>query len=252
MIIAQISDTHITLDAPDADQRIEDFEAVVRDINSLDPLPDLIIHTGDIVHNGRRDEYTRSAEILSETDIPVYGMVGNKDDRQNMREAFSRFQSFSPDSTFVDYAVDGYPVRLIMLDTLHEGSNKGYFCEERLHNLNTLLSAETDRPIAVFTHHPPCEITVGPDLIHFETGNSMPNLRNALLSSGRVVAIFSGHVHRSTTGTVEDIPVNVATAVATTLRRGEYPDHMKSRPVYCLHRHDEKAGFVTETRIVSY
>ncbi|MGI9352662.1 MAG: metallophosphoesterase [Rhizobiaceae bacterium] len=249
MIIAQISDTHISLDAPDAEQRIEDFEAVVRDINSLNPLPDLVIHTGDIVHNGRVDEYARSTEILSKANVPVYGMVGNKDDRRNMREAFSRLQSVSPDSAFIEYTVDGFPVKLLMLDTLHEGSNKGYFCEERLQNLNAMINQEPDRPIAVFTHHPPCEITVGPNLIHFEAGDAMPYLQKALLSSGQVISVFSGHVHRSTTGVVEDIPVNVATAVATPLRRGEYPDHMENRPVYCLHRYDETVGFVTETRI---
>ena len=54
MIIAQISDTHIALDSPDADQRIRDFELTIADINALDPAPDVIVHTGDIVHNGRR------------------------------------------------------------------------------------------------------------------------------------------------------------------------------------------------------
>ena len=37
MIIAQISDTHIALDTPDADQRIRDFALTVADINRLDP-----------------------------------------------------------------------------------------------------------------------------------------------------------------------------------------------------------------------
>ena len=60
MIIAQISDTHIALDTPDADQRIRDFERTIADINALDPAPDVIVHTGDIVHNGRQDEYAQA------------------------------------------------------------------------------------------------------------------------------------------------------------------------------------------------
>ena len=56
MIIAQISDTHFALDTPDADQRIRDFDHTIADINALDPAPDVIVHSGDIVHNGRRDE----------------------------------------------------------------------------------------------------------------------------------------------------------------------------------------------------
>src|SRR5215831_20022727 len=39
MIIAQISDTHIALDTPDADRRIRDFALTIADINGLDPPP---------------------------------------------------------------------------------------------------------------------------------------------------------------------------------------------------------------------
>ena len=53
MIIAQISDTHITINAPDADQRMRDFALTVADINALDPAPDAIVHSGDIVHGGK-------------------------------------------------------------------------------------------------------------------------------------------------------------------------------------------------------
>ena len=40
--------------------RIRDFERTIADINSLDPRPDVIVHTGDIVHNGRPDEYAEA------------------------------------------------------------------------------------------------------------------------------------------------------------------------------------------------
>src|SRR5258707_10219798 len=65
MIIAQISDTHLALDTPDANQRIRDFALTVVDINALDPAPDVIVHTGDIVHNGRQDEYAQAVATLA-------------------------------------------------------------------------------------------------------------------------------------------------------------------------------------------
>ena len=64
MIIAQISDTHLTLDTPDADQRRRDFALTIADLNALDPRPDVIVHTGDVAHNGRKDEYSEAAAIL--------------------------------------------------------------------------------------------------------------------------------------------------------------------------------------------
>jgi len=79
MIIAQISDTHIALDPPEADQRISDLALTVADINELDPLPDAIVHTGDIVHNGQQDEYAQAGAILAKARPPVYVLAGNKD-----------------------------------------------------------------------------------------------------------------------------------------------------------------------------
>jgi len=62
MIIAQISDTHLMLDTPDADRRMHDFASTIADINALDPAPDVIVHTGDIAHNGRADEYASGGD----------------------------------------------------------------------------------------------------------------------------------------------------------------------------------------------
>jgi Icc protein len=89
MIIAQISDTHLTLDAPDADRRLRYFAHTIADINALDPAPDVIVHTRDIVHNGRRDEYAQAVALLATAHAPVYVLPGNKDDRTKLRSAFS-------------------------------------------------------------------------------------------------------------------------------------------------------------------
>ena len=92
---------------------------------------------------------------------------------------------------------------------------------------------------------------MGPDRINFETEDVMSRLRQALQHSGRVVAIFSGHVHRAAEGRVGDIPATVVQCIATTLRKGAYPPHMRTCPVYHIHRFDAAWGFATETRIVA-
>ena len=250
MIIAQISDTHSALDTPDAGQRIRDFERTIADINTLDPAPDVIVHTGDIVHNGRQDEYAEAVRILEKARAPVYVIPGNKDDRVNLRAAFSPRGYLKPGSDFIEYAVEGYPVRLIAVDTLNTRNNKGDFCPQRAKRLVDLIDADTGRPIAVFAHHPPFEVPVGPDALNFETPEMMERLRQALQHSVRVVGVFSGHVHRGTAGHVGSIPVIVVPCIATTLRKGEYPARMKTCPVYYLHRFDPVWGFVTEARIV--
>jgi 3',5'-cyclic AMP phosphodiesterase CpdA len=250
VIIAQISDTHLALDTPDADQRLRDFENTVADLNALDPAPDAIVHTGDVVHNGRKDEYAQAVAILAKARAPVYVLAGNKDDRTNLRAAFAPFGYLSRDSEFIDYAVEDYPVRLIAVDTLSLASNKGDFCEERARRLVDMIDAQAGKPIAVFAHHPPFEVPVGPDPVNFETPDIMTRLQQALRHPAPPIAVFCGHVHRGTSGHVGTIPVIVVPCIATTLRKGAYPPRMQTRPVYYIHRFDPAWGFVTEARIV--
>jgi 3',5'-cyclic-AMP phosphodiesterase len=249
MIIAQISDTHLELNSPDADQRIADFERTIAAINTLDPGPDVVVHTGDIVHNGRQDEYARAVSILAKARMPVYVLAGNKDNRANLRAAFSTHGYLAADSDFIDYAVERFPVRLIAIDTLSESSNKGDFCLARAGRLINLIDAEATKPIAIFAHHPPFEVSVGPDPLNFEAPEMMLRLRQVLQNAFRVVASFSGHVHRAAEGRIGNIPATVVPCIATTLRKGEYPAYMKRRPVYYVHRFDPRWGFTTETRI---
>jgi 3',5'-cyclic AMP phosphodiesterase CpdA len=250
MIVAQISDTHIALDTPDSDQRIGDFERTIADINALDPAPDVIVHTGDIVHNGRADEYAKAAEIFAAARAPVYVLPGNKDNRENLYAAFSAHKYLTPGAPFIDYAIEDYPIRLIGLDTLSEGNNKGDFGRERIERMMKLIGADSKKPVAIFLHHPPFEVPVGPDPLNFVTAEAMAELRAALQRSGRIAGIFCGHVHRLTEGHVGKIPATVVTSIATTLRKGSYPAEMNERPIYYIHTFDPAGGFATETRIV--
>jgi len=249
MIIAQISDTHLTVDDGDSAQRIEDFERVIAHINAADPLPDVIVHTGDVVHNGRPEEYAEAARILAAARAPVHVIPGNKDDRAALRAAFSAGGCFSPLSPFLDYAVEDFPVRLLMLDTLNPGSNRGDFCAERAERLAALAASRDDRPLALFAHHPPFEVDVGPDPVHFDDPAAMARMRDAIRGIGNVAALFCGHVHRFASGSIGDIPARVVTAVATGLRKGDYPEAAQGRPLYYCHGIDAGGGLTSQMRI---
>jgi 3',5'-cyclic-AMP phosphodiesterase len=251
MIIAQISDTHIALGLADTDRRASDLERTLADINALDPSPDVIIHTGDVVHGGRREDYEAAASLLAAARAPVYVAAGNRDDRANLRQSLSRWVRPAPDAEFLDYVIDDFPVRLIAVDSLSGVSNKGDFSPERARRLMALIAAEPRRPTAVFMHHPPFIVSVGPDPLNFVSPEAMANLQQALERSGRVVAVFCGHVHRSTWGRIGSIPVMVAPCTATTLRKGDFPPRLQDQPIYHLHRLDSAGELVTEMRIVA-
>ena len=247
MIIAQISDTHLTVGGADSAQRNADFRAAVADINALDPAPDVIVHTGDIVQHGTREEYAEAAAILGQAKAPVYVMAGNKDDRANLRAAFGAGGYLPEDSDFIHYAVEGYPLRLVMLDTVDPGHNKGTFCDDRFARLKALLSAGAPEPVALFMHHPPFEVLVGPERFHYRDIDLMTRLASDIDASGRVAGVFCGHVHRPTTGLVGRAPAVVMPSVASSVRYGDYPEHMKHRALYFVHRYDPGGFFTTAT-----
>ena len=250
MIIAQISDTHIATDLPDAEVRRRDLERAIADINQLDPVPDAIVHTGDIAQHGRPQEYRAVEAALAQARMPFYLVAGNKDDRAKLRAAFSAYGFFPAASPFLQYAVEAHPVRIVVLDTIATDSNKGDFCADRVRHLIGMIDGGDTRPIAVFTHHPPFEVTVGPERLHYKDEEAMARLATALQHSGRVAGIFSGHVHRSTTGFAGRVPASVGHCLATPLRKGPYPAQMQTQPVYHLHRFAPDGSFSTETRIV--
>jgi 3',5'-cyclic-AMP phosphodiesterase len=250
MIIAQVTDTHIAGDAPDAEQRASDLERTIADIKALDPAPDVVIHTGDIAHGGRCADYARAASLLGMAGAPVWVAAGNRDNKENLHQAFSRWACRAASSRCLDYAIEDFPVRLIAMDSVSPVSNKGDFGPERARQLTELIDAEHTKPIVVFMHHPPFMVPVGPDPLNFVSAAAMASLQRTLERSGRVVAVFCGHVHRSSWGRIGDITVMVAPCTATTLRKGDFPPPMQGRPVYHLHRLDCAGGVVTEVRIV--
>ena len=64
------------------------LERAVSALNSLDPLPDLTVHAGDLVESGELEEYDYLRTLLAPLCMPVLTIPGNHDAREPMREAF--------------------------------------------------------------------------------------------------------------------------------------------------------------------
>ena len=61
MRIVQISDSHISVKNP---ARTADLANCIMAINDISPAVDLVVHTGDIVHDGLREEYATVRQLL--------------------------------------------------------------------------------------------------------------------------------------------------------------------------------------------
>lgn len=236
MRIAQISDTHISLDFP---SRIADLERCVTQINTLPHLPDLVIHTGDITHDGLAEQYAMASKHLGALKVPWFVMVGNKDNRQEVRKAFSEDHFPRQDTPFVQYAVDQFELRIVCIDTLCETSNKGELCGQRLEDLERLLSVAPASPTAIFMHHPPFDVPVAPDPFQFVSRDEANACLELLAHYPSIRGLFCGHVHRPYETMIEHIPAHVMTAGALDLRFGETKPISSDAPLYRLHEFDD-------------
>jgi len=120
MLIAQISDMHVTAEGTLLYKRLDTagyLERAVAHILGLDVRPDVVIATGDLVDGGKAEEYARLRGLLAPLPMPVYLIPGNHDARDSLRAAFPD-HAYLPKEGFLQYAIEDYPLRLIGLDTL--------------------------------------------------------------------------------------------------------------------------------------
>ena len=246
MLVAQITDLHLGFDPGNPDEyNRQRLDQSLRTLAAMTPRPDLLLVTGDIADNGDdRDSYERFREATADLPFRVCPAMGNHDNRAIFREVF-------PDTADVDgyiqYVVEDFPVRIIVLDTLEVGRHGGGFCETRAAWLEARLDEAPDRPTLIALHHPPIDTGIA-WLTENPRSEWIARLRAVIEGRNNIVAMISGHVHRSivTTwaGTRLIVCSSTAPQVALDLRPidPENPDDrpmiVAEPPVYALHRWD--------------
>ena len=251
--IAQITDLHVArpgqllfgvLDTPRLAAQ------AVAHVRALDPAPDVVLVTGDLVASGLAAEYAHVREILDGLDRPYYVIPGNHDRRSGLLAAFDGHAAADGDG-HIQYTVEDLPVRLVALDTLREEHDDGLFDEVRAAWLRDTLAHRPDTPTLVFMHHPPFETGVWWMDTAGLAGAGM--LRDIVAHHPQVRLVVCGHVHRPVTtswaGTVVTIAPGVAFQVALDLVPESRPKAAPDPPAVLLHMFDGES-FVTHTSYV--
>src|SRR5947207_7886533 len=254
MLIAQLSDPHIKGPGQLLYDRIDTagyLERAVAHVLRLDPLPDLVIMTGDLVDGGKAEEYALLRRLLAPLPMPLYVIPGNHDAREPLRAAFAD-KGFFPAAGFLQYAVEDWPVRLIALDTLVEGKPHGALCEERLDWLEARLAEQTAKPAMLFMHHPPFECGIETfDKSRLLEGDG--RLAELVGRHGNVERAVCGHVHRPIqvrwAGAMASIAPSTAHQATLDLHEHSRLTMMMEPPAIALHQWRPGTGLVTH---VSY
>lgn len=252
MLLAQISDLHIKRPGALAYRRVDTaayLERCVARLVALEPKPDAVVVTGDLVDLGTFAEYEALKTLLAPLTMPVYLLVGNHDERGALREVFPDHAYLRAGGEFVHYAVDVGPLRLVALDSQMPQQSSGHLCAARLAWLETQLAQAQGKPVVLALHHPPFVSGIG----HMDRQRLDP------ASSERLAAIVSrypnvervicGHVHRPIftrfAGTIASAVPAPAHQVALDLRENAPSAFRLEPPAFALHRYAPETGVVT-------
>jgi 3',5'-cyclic AMP phosphodiesterase CpdA len=253
MLICQLTDLHVRPDnaADDAETGTNALtERACRVAAAFTPLPDVVIITGDLTEAGLNSEYAHLSAILARTlPMPVYVIPGNHDRRDGLRETLAHLPGVTIDPYFVQYAIEDYPVRLVMLDTLVPGAPHGALSEQQLQWLDQTLTAEPSKPTLVGMHHPPF-ITGLPHMDKIALRDPEA-FRSIIARHRQVERIACGHQHRPVVGQCAHAIVTIASSVAHQLELTFDPCNVGAfnfePPTFLLHKWCKENGFVSHT-----
>lgn len=250
MLIAHLSDPHMRPTGELYQDLVDSnamFDAAVRHLNALDPAPDLVIITGDIVDQGTPAEYEHARIALAAIRQPVLMLPGNHDDREALRSAFPDHR-YLPATGPLHFAMgDEGPVRIIGLDVTIPGEYHGEASEEACSWLEARLLEEPKRPTLVLVHQPPFESGIA----CIDAYNCWEGARLAAVLSAhpQVERLLCGHVHRFMlarfAGTMLVTAPSTTTAIALRLAPDADPASYVEPPGLLLHQWREGAGLVT-------
>jgi 3',5'-cyclic AMP phosphodiesterase CpdA len=248
MNIVQLTDLHLR-PLGQAANRVSESNALTerafRAVAALDPRPDAVIITGDLTECGLDAEYDVLAGLLSRTlSMPVFVIPGNHDRREVLLRHFPEVKQVDG---FVQYAVDEFPVRIVMLDTVVPGAGHGALSAQQLAWLDTTLAAVPNKPTLIGMHHPPflCGIE-HMDTIALQDREAFAAV---IAKHPQVSRIVCGHHHRPIFvpmgHAVASIAPSVAHQVELELRPGMPGLFVMEPPAYHLHRWTPETGIVT-------
>ncbi|HEX5377023.1 MAG TPA: metallophosphoesterase [Phenylobacterium sp.] len=190
----QVSDSHIgfTKD-PNPDARATFREAVAK-IRAMPQKPAFILHTGDVSHLSRDQEFDDADQILSEAGLTAFHVPGEHDmlDEGRGNAFLDRYGKGSAGDGWFSFDHSGvHFVGLVNVKEL-KGGGMGHLGEAQLAWLKQdLVDRSASTPIVVFTHIPMWSLY--PDW-GWGTDDSAQAL--ALLRRFGSVTVLNGHIHQ--------------------------------------------------------
>ena len=253
MLLVQLSDPHIVEEGELLLGGIDTatfLREAVEHVNRLDPQPDLVLLTGDLVNEGR-PEAVRPPAQAPRADA---GAVppGPRQPRPHRRAAGRVPRYVHGDDGRADGVIEG-PLRIVTLDSSRYPEPGGSLDPEQLEWLDQTLAAAPEQPTVVAVHHPPFATGIAHMDAMALDAPSAAGLAAVIAEHPQVERVLSGHLHRFISrrfaGTIAMTAPSTAHAVQLDLGDGQ-PAWNHEPPAILQHLWRPAAGLVTHLEVI--
>ena len=189
--VLQLTDTHLYANPVGTllgVNTLDSFQRVIAHFRDHHWPLDLLLATGDLVHDASPEGYALMAGILSSFQVPVFCLPGNHDVPQAMRE------HLKADRVSTAGVMDRGNWRFVMLDSVIPGEEGGRLADDQLQLLEDAL-ASSDRHTLICMHHQP--IGVGSAWIDTMAIENPDPLFDIIDRYPHVRGVLWGHVHQT-------------------------------------------------------
>ena len=223
-LLVQITDTHVVergkLLYDKADTALHLAQTVL-EINALRPQPDAVLITGDLVERPGPATYSHFSDLIKPLRAPAFLMPGNHDSPQGMAEFWGDTPMFPAAAPHFQYAIDDFPLRILMLNSHFDNSELPFFGPRRLQWAKEELE-KSDKPTLIAIHHPPMKTGIG--FIDMVGAQWYQGLSELLQQHPLVLKVICGHGHADLSGMMGHIPVQMVGSIAHQLIAGRVID----------------------------
>jgi Icc protein len=190
--VLQITDTHLYAEAEQCLlglNTLEAFTAVLHQVSNHLGNVDLILATGDLVHDGTSDGYARVREHFGRLQKPVYCLPGNHDSPERMAQSLhGGFVRVVPSAVHETWVI-------VLLDSTLPGEDRGHLDRAELARLDHTLSLHADKHALVCLHHHP--IPIGSAWMDTMTLDNTDAFFDLIDRHPSVRGVLWGHIHQT-------------------------------------------------------
>ncbi|MEJ2619483.1 MAG: 3',5'-cyclic-AMP phosphodiesterase [Candidatus Thiodiazotropha sp.] len=189
--ILQITDCHLYADPSRCllgINTLETFDQLLEQALREAGRPDLIMATGDLVHDASDTGYKRLLGRFKLTEIPTYCLPGNHDHPGKM------IQLLNQGNVHCIPSVQAKGWSLVFLDSTIPGSDGGRIDDRQLAQLSQLLEEHPNKHTLISMHHHP--LPVGSRWMDTMVLERPEALFGLLQNHPQVKGILCGHIHQ--------------------------------------------------------